>query len=90
MLKLHNRINELTADHSEWAELQYVLTLIVAELRSTKTPVSLRRHYAGTVLRLERTYDRGSLHAADHIKIHFSDPIIIKELKTMANLILAD
>lgn len=89
-LKYPNRINELTTEHSDWVELQYVLTLAIAELRSTNTPVSLRGHYAGIIRRLERTYDRGSLHAIDHVEIHSSDPIIIKELKSVANLILAD
>ncbi len=89
-LKYPNKINELTTDHSEWAELQYVLTLAITELRSTRTPVSLRRHYAGIISRLERTYDRSLLPTVDHVEIHSSDPIIIKELKTVANLILAD
>lgn len=89
-LKYPNRINELTTDHSEWSELQYVLMLAITELRSIRTPVSLRGHYAGIISRLERTYNRSSLQAVDHVEIHSSDPMIIKELKTVANLILVD
>lgn len=89
-LKYPNKINELTTEHSEWAELQYVLTLAIAELRSKKAPASLRGHYADIIGRLEQKFDRRDLRAVSHIKVHSSDPIIIKELKNIANLILAD
>ncbi len=89
-LKYPNRINELTTAHSEWKASQYVLTLAIEELRSTRAPISLRGHYSNIIGRLERTYDKRELRPVDHIDIHSSDPIIIKELKTAANLILSD
>jgi len=89
-LKYPNRINELTTEHPEWTALQYVLMLAIKELGSTKTPISLRGHYASIISQLERTFDKNALRVVEHIKIHSSDPVIIKELKELANLILND
>jgi hypothetical protein len=85
-----NKINLLTTDHTEWMVLQYVLDLAISELKSLKTPISLRMHYANDLERLGRCYDKGAIIPADHITIHSSDPVIIKELKNIANLILED
>lgn len=68
-IKYPNRINELTTDHSEWAALQYVLTIAITELRSKKTPISLRTHYANSIDRLERKFDKRNL---DHSKESYS------------------
>ncbi len=89
-LRYPNKINLLTTDHAEWMILQYVLDLAISEIKSLRTPISLRMHYASILDRLERSYDKGSLVPTDHIAIHSSDPVIIKELKSIANLILAD
>ena len=89
-LKYPNRVNELTTEHSEWAALKYVLSLAVSELRSNRAPKSIKLHYAGIIERLGRSFDRDDLQVIDHIDVHSSDPIIIKELKAIANLILED
>ncbi len=88
IFKYPNNVNELTTNHSEWAALKYVLSLAISELRASTTPKSLKSHYADIIRRLERVCYEDDLKITDHIDIHSSDPIIIKELKTSANLIL--
>lgn len=88
--KYPNKINELTTNHYEWRTLQYVLTIAIKELRSTKTPTHLKLHYRNTINRLEQGFDKKNLIPVDQIPIHSSNPIIIRELKSIANLILGD
>ena len=88
VFKYPNSINELTTEHSEWSALKYVLSLAISELRASTTPKSIKLHYADIIKRLEHTYFRDDLQIIDHINVHSSDPIIIKELKATANLIL--
>lgn len=90
VFKYPNRINELTTEHPEWAALKYVLSLALSELKSIKTPASIKTHYASTIERIERSYDRDDLRVTDYVAVHSSDPIIIKSLKTLANRILLD
>ena len=86
-LKYPNIANELTTKHSEWSALQYVLSLAISELRSSKTPRAVKSHYAAIMQRLEHDV-KDNLQVVVHIDIHASDPPIIKELKKIANLIL--
>ncbi len=88
VFKYPNSINELTTEHSEWAALKYVLSLAISELRAGTTPKSIKSHYADIIRRLERVCFGDDLQIVDHIDVHSSDPIIIKELKAIANLIL--
>ena len=67
-----------------------MLDLAITEIKSLRTPISLRMHYASILNRLERSYDKESLFPTNYIAIRSSDPVIIKELKSIANLILAD
>ncbi len=85
-----NKINFLTLDHPQWKELQYVLDIAIEELTSIKTPILLRRQYAMTIKRLSKGYDKSKLKKTDKISITSSDPVVIKDLKNMANLILSD
>ncbi len=88
VFKYPNNVNELTTEHAEWAALKYVLSLAISELRANTTPKSIKSHYADIIRRLECTFYRDDLQIVDHIDVHSSDPIIIKELKAAANLIL--
>lgn len=89
-IKYPNRINELTMEHSEWGELQYVLTIAISELESTRTPISIKSHYRNNINRLKRVFNKRDLVTVDQIVLRASDPIFIRELKTIANSILKD
>ena len=85
-----NNINLLTTSHPEWQSLQYVLDLSISELYSTETPASLKLHYANKLNRLKNHYDKNKLKPIKSVAIHSSDPMIIKDLKVIANRILAN
>jgi hypothetical protein len=89
-LKFPNSVNELTTEHAEWAALKYALSIAISELRSNTTPRSIKSHYRDIIERIEHTGVIDNLQVVDHIDVHASDPIIIKELKSIANLILDD
>lgn len=89
-IKYPNRINELTTEHAEWLALQYVLTLAISELKSTRTPFSIKAHYTRITDRLERRFNKRNLVAVNQIALHACDPILIRELKSIANSILSD
>ena len=88
LLRYPNRCNILTKNHKEWEELNYVLDISIQEILSTRTPVRSRMAYLDKVSKLANTYDRNSLPVVSEIKLHMSDPLVIKELKIIANRVL--
>ncbi len=88
LLRFPNSCNFLSKNHREWEELNYVLNLCIDEIMSTRTPVRSRMAYIGKITDLINTYDRHSLHAVSEVKIHMSDPVVIKNLKDVANRVL--
>lgn len=87
-LKYPNSCNILSKHHREWEELNYVLNLCIEEILSSRTPIRSRMAYMNKVTSLLNTYDRNSLSIVSEIKIHMSDPIVIKKLKEVANRVL--
>ena len=83
-----NSKNVLSKDHREWAELNYVLDVAIHEVLSPSTPTKSRRVYKEKIDNLQKTYDKNNIKRASHITVHMSDPIVIKELKIIANRIL--
>ena len=87
-LKYPNSCNVLSKSHREWEELNYVLGLCIDEILSTRTPIRSRMAYMDKITNLLNTFDRHSVHAVSEVKIHMSDPVIIKKLKEVANRVL--
>lgn len=87
-LKYPNCCNVLSKNHREWKELNYVLSLCIDEIMSTRTPIRSRKAYIEKIKNLLNTFDRHTLHTVSEVKIHMSDPVVIKELKETANRVL--
>ena len=91
MLRFPNRNNCLKIDHPEWGELCYVLRLAIDSLNDISTPVSVRIKYQEKTALLERYLkEHKPLLRREIFKISPSDPISIKELKYLANIILTN
>lgn len=88
--KYPNKNNRLILNHPEWEELTYVLHLAIGELESIRTPYRSKIAYLEKINRLKTTYSHDKLKKISKTKIHMSDPTIIKELKSLANIILGD
>lgn len=87
-LRYPNSCNVLSKSHREWEELNYVLGLSIDEIMSTRTPIRSRMAYMDKITNLLNTYDRHSVHAISEVKIHMSDPVVVKKLKEVANRVL--
>ena len=87
-LRYPNRCNVLSKSHREWEELNYVLGLSIDEVMSTRTPIRSRMAYMDKITNLLNTFDRHSVHAVSGVRIHMSDPVVIKKLKEVANRVL--
>lgn len=86
--KYPNSCNVLTKNHREWAELNYVLNLCIEEVLSSRVPLRSRMAYMSKISNLVDSYDKRTLPVVSEVKIHMSDPIIIKSLKIIANRVL--
>lgn len=87
-LRYPNRCNVLSKEHKEWQELNYVLNISINEILSSRTPARSRTAYINKITKLKSTYDINSLPITTEIKVHMSDPMIIKNLKAVANRVL--
>ena len=86
--KYPNKCNVLTRIHPEWLELTYVLDYCISEVMSTRTPSRSKLVYQSKINTLRTTYDKRSLKPVKEVRLHMSDPLIIKQLKESANKIL--
>ena len=86
--KYPNKCNVLTRIHPEWLELTYVLDFCISEVMSSHTPSRSKLVYQSKINTLRTTYDKRSLKPIKEVRLHMSDPLIIKELKKSANKIL--
>ena len=83
-----NKCNTLTVDHEEWNQLNYVLTLAISELESVQVPIRTRAAYATKNSQLKMKLRDKICETTNEVKQKMSDPLIIKQLKTLANIIL--
>lgn len=88
--KYQNKNNILTCNHKEWQELTYILHLAISEIESMRTPLRSKLAYLEKINKLKQTYSANTLRAISRVNIHMADPIIIKELKNVGNIILGD
>lgn len=87
-LRYPNSCNVLSKSHREWEELNYVLGLCIDEIMSTRTPIRSRMAYMDKITNLLNTFDHNNIHTVSGVKIHMSDPVVIKKLKEVANRVL--
>ena len=90
--RLHfpNRINRVSSEHLEWKKLLYVLHLSITELESVRTPQRAKFAYAEKITRLRNSFSLQEVEKIDFLRIHASDPQVIKDLKSIGNLILSE
>lgn len=85
-----NKCNILTTDHPEWSQLNHVLKIAISELESQHTPLRTRSIYSSRIAQLKlRLNDKRMLPTTD-IQTRMSDPLVIKQLKELANIILSN
>ena len=83
-----NKCNILTTDHPEWEQLNYVLNIAISELESNRAPLRTRSIYSTRIAQLIiRLKDKRVL-PVSNIQMRMSDPLIIKQLKELAKIIL--
>lgn len=87
-LTFKNKSNILSTSHSEWNQLNYVLQLAIAELESVRVPMRTRAVYAERISRLKNKLRNEVVEYTTSVKQRMSDPLVIKNLKSIANLIL--
>lgn len=83
-----NKCNILTVNHPEWTQLNYVLKIAIREIESTRSPIRTRSIYANRIAHLKIHLREKTIHPTDAIKKHMSDPLVIKRLKELADIIL--
>lgn len=88
VLHFPNKCNVLTREHAEWYELNYVLELSINEIMSNRTPLRSRQAYFQKINTLRNSYDKQQLKSVKSVRIHMSDPFVIKKLKATANRVL--
>ena len=86
--RFKNKSNILSTNHSEWNQLNYVLSLAMTELESTRVPIRTRAAYSARISQLRRKIQNDTLEYTAAVKMHMSDPVVIKRLKQLANQIL--
>jgi hypothetical protein len=72
--------NILSMFHSEFFELKYVYGIAKREITSFKTPLSIRYQYRDIMTRLDNVLYESPEKLTNELKVHFSDPVIIKKL----------
>lgn len=83
-----NKCNILTTDHSEWAQLNYALMIAIKELESQRVPLRIRATYSSQISQLKIRLKSRRVLYTNSIQIRMSDPLIIKQLKELANIII--
>ncbi len=86
--KFKNKRNILSIDHPEWAQLNYVLQIAIQKLESPKVPIRTRAVYSTRIAQQKIKLKNKTVVPSDSIKIHMSDPSVIKKLKELGNIIL--
>lgn len=85
-----NRVNYLSAEHTEQWMLNYVCKLAIDKLSSSAAPPSTRMLYGERCGRARRLLANRGIQETDAIPVHGSDPAIVRKLKELAVAILSD
>ena len=89
MLQYPNRNNTLQVDHPSWLKLCYVLKSALEILQANNIPLNVRLKYREQIERLQQYLrEHKPIYTRDAFHISPQDPVAIKELKGLANVIL--
>lgn len=88
-LNYPNKPNTLTTQHPEWHQLLAVLSFAIEELSSPRTPQNIQTAYHTTTTRLKRHIATPQPLPSRPFVLHSYDPILIKQLKSTANHLIA-
>ncbi|RXA20189.1 hypothetical protein EQO05_06300 [Methanosarcina sp. MSH10X1] len=80
--------NVLNSFHSDFFELKYVYSIAKGEIISFKTPLSIKYQYRDVLTHLDNVLYEFPEKQTSDLKIHLSDPVLIKRLKDQGNKIL--
>lgn len=80
--------NVLSKFHSDFYELKYVYSIAKREITSFKTPLNIKYQYRNVLTYLDNVLYEFPEKQTSDMKIHLSDPAIIKKLKDQGNKIL--
>ncbi len=80
--------NILSKLHSEFFELKYIYSISKGEITSFKTPLNIKYQYREVLTYLDNLLYDFPEKQTNELKIHLSDPILIKNLKDQGNKIL--
>jgi Holliday junction resolvase-like predicted endonuclease len=80
--------NTLNKFHREFFELKYVYGIAKKEIISFNTPLSIKYQYRDSLTHLDNMLYEFPEKLTNELKVHFSDPVIIKYLKAQGNKIL--
>ena len=87
-LKYPSSDSTLSINHKEWQELVFVLNLAQSIITTSNVPSSLRYKYVTKTSILKKKVDMITPLQTSKIKIHATDPMVIKEVKKQANVLL--
>jgi hypothetical protein len=80
--------NILSKLHSEFFELKYVYDIAKSEINSFRTPQHIKYQFQDILAYLDSSLYDFSEKSTNELHVHYSDPVIIKELKKQGNKIL--
>lgn len=90
LLKFENHVNAQTIDHYEWRQINYVLDKALRILNSSATFNKAKMRNRQIINKLRNRPEAASVIWTSHIPEHAVDSPIIKDLKKVGNMILAD
>ena len=88
LFSFQNRRNILTTEHIEWRKINFVLLIAIEILSSHNTPIRVRTQYRETIEMLSRAIEKNSTIPTEELITRASEPTVIKDLKSIGNLIL--
>ncbi|MPM40762.1 hypothetical protein SDC9_87410 [bioreactor metagenome] len=80
--------NILSKLHGEFFELKYVYSIAKSEINSVKTPQHIKYQFQDVFVYLDSSLYDFSEKPTTELHVHYSDPVIIKELKNQGNKFL--
>jgi len=83
-----SRVNVLNQFHNEYSEIRYVFDLCKNELNSPNTPLRIKSTMKSKLISLEEKLYNHKPKNTNQIIIRYSDSLLVKECKKIANKIL--
>lgn len=80
--------NILSVEHCEFSKLRYVFDIARAEIMSASTPSDIRHRLIEKIDTILQNLKGINVTKCRQLTIHFSDPLVIKEAKKQANILL--